>query len=191
MSALLDILQSIIVGGMIFLMVLYFNFKMHSVSEDVIANSLVQSEVVSISSILESDLHKVGFNFSDNEKIKTAKSDEIKFVSDIDNNGIIDTISYAISDSLEILETNNPNDRNLYRKINNNDPQIIGRINNLQIEYFDSSGNNLNISSLINSAERIKIAAIGINLNIESGYKIEDEYSTSFWRRKFRIKNTH
>ncbi|MCB0729930.1 MAG: hypothetical protein KDC88_02755 [Ignavibacteriae bacterium] len=189
MGTLLDILQSVIIGGMIFLMLLFFNFNMHSVSEDVISNTQVQSDIVAISSILENDFIKIGYHETGDEKIQVAKLNEIKFLSDIDNNGTVDSIKYYLSDTLEVKETTNPSDKNLYRKLNNSHHQVVGRVIDFSITYYDSTGNLLSYSQLLNSSARKKISEIGMNLNIESAIMLEEKYSASKWNKKIRIKN--
>ncbi|MCB9207872.1 MAG: hypothetical protein H6612_04735 [Ignavibacteriales bacterium] len=189
MGTLLDILQSVIIGGMIFLMLLFFNFNMHSVSEDVISNTQVQSDIVAISSILENDFIKIGYHETGDEKIQVAKLNEIKFLSDIDNNGTVDSIKYYLSDTLEVKETTNPSDKNLYRKLNNSHHQVVGRVIDFSLTYYDSTGNLLSYSQLLNSSARKKISEIGMNLNIESAIMLEEKYSASKWNKKIRIKN--
>lgn len=162
---------------------------MHSVSEDVISNTQVQSDIVAISNILENDFIKIGYHETGDEKIEIAKLNEIKFLSDIDNNGTVDSIKYYLSDSIEVKETTNPRDKNLYRKLNNSHQQVVGRVIDFSLTYYDSTGNLLTFSQLLNSSARKKISEIGMNLNIESAIMLEEKYSASKWYKKIRIKN--
>lgn len=191
MSSLLDIVQSIFIGGMIFFMLILFNEKMRNVSDDLVSNNIVQSNAIEISNILEYDLLKIGYNESSEEIVIAAKKDSIGFLSDIDNNGKVDSVFYSVTDSSEVLETENINDKKLLRKLNNEQPKIIGKLTDFEITYYDSLSNELSISQLINQSERIKISEIGIKLRVESDFKIDDKYQQSFWNKKIKIKNNN
>ena len=191
MSTLLDILQSMFIGGMILLMVMSFNFRMSVVSEDVMSNNLSQSNAISISKTLEHDFYKIGYGSSSNEKITLAEFEQIKFISDIDLNGVVDTILYFISDSTALEVTENPHDKNLLRKVNNEKEKTIGRITDFEISYFDSMGNSIDISTLTSSTERAKIHQVGLNITEQAAIKFESDYSSSFWMSKIKIKNVN
>ena len=191
MSTLLDILQSMFIGGMILLMVMSFNFRMSVVSEDVMSNNLSQSNAISISKTLEHDFYKIGYGTSSNEKITLAEIERIEFISDIDLNGVVDTILYSISDSTALEVTENPHDKNLLRKVNNEEEKTIGRITDFEISYFDSMGNSIDISTLTSSTERAKIHQVGLNITEQAAIKFESDYSSSFWMSKIKIKNVN
>lgn len=190
MAALLDILQSIIIGSMIFLMILSFKFRMRVVSEDVLGYNLTQSDIISTSHTIEYDFYKIGYNCSPNEKIVLAENQRIKFLSDLDNNGVLDTVLYSISDSLALISTQNPSDKYLLRKINNDNQLFIGRVIDFQLSYFDSLGNSLNTATLADSTGRKQILEVGVYLKVEATFKFEEKYTSAMWKKKIRIKNS-
>lgn len=190
MAALLDILQSIIIGSMIFLMILSFKFRMRVVSEDVLGYNLTQSDIISTSHTIEYDFYKIGYNCSPKEKIVLAEKQKIKFLSDLDNNGVLDTVLYSISDSLALISTQNPSDKYLLRKINNDNQLFIGRVIDFQLSYFDSLGNSLNTATLADSTGRKQILEVGVYLKVEATFKFEEKYTSAMWGKKIRIKNS-
>lgn len=190
MAALLDILQSIIIGSMIFLMILSFKFRMRVVSEDVLGYNLTQSDIISTSHTIEYDFYKIGYNCSPKEKIVLAEKQKIKFLSDLDNNGVLDTVLYSISDSLALISTQNPSDKYLLRKINNDNQLFIGRVIDFQLSYFDSLGNSLNTATLADSTGRKQILEVGVYLKVEAAFKFEEKYTSAMWKKKIRIKNS-
>ena len=155
------------------------------------SNNLSQSNAISIAKTLEYDFYKIGYGSSSGEKITIAELERIEFISDIDNNGIIDTILYSISDSTALQITENIHDKNLLRKVNSEEEKTVGRITDFEISYFDSMGNSIDISSLTSSTEREKIYQVGLNVSEQAAIKFESDYSSSFWMSKIQIKNVN
>jgi hypothetical protein len=190
MATILDILQSTVIGGMILLMVLSFQFRMKVVSEDIFGYNLTQSDVISTSQTIENDFYKIGYNCAGKQKIFSALPQQIKFFADIDNNGVLDTVTYSVSDSLTLLATQNPRDKNLLRKVNTGIQLLVGRVTDFQLSYFDSSGNYLSSAILADSTGRKKIMEVGVYFRTEAASKFEEEYTSAMWSKKIRIKNS-
>jgi hypothetical protein len=196
MATLLDILQSVIIGGMIFLMILSFKFRMRVVTEDVVGYNLTQYDILQTSHTLENDFYKIGYNTSTTkkEKVILAENQRLKFLSDIDNDGDIDSVLYSMSDSLALSGTQNPSDKYLYRKVNNENQLFIGKVTDFRISYFDSLGNSLSTAALTDSTGRKKILEVGFYLKVEAATKFEYEnvknYTSALLNKKIRIKNS-
>ena len=190
MATLLDILQATIIGGMILLMVLTFQFRMKVVSEDIFGYNLTQSDVISTSQTIENDFYKIGYNCSSKQKIFSALPQQIRFFADIDNNGVLDSVYYLISDSLALASTPNPRDKNLLRKINNGIQLLVGRVTDFQLTYYDSTGNVLSSATVADSTGRKRIMEVGVYFRTEAASKFEEEYTSAMWSKKIRIKNS-
>jgi hypothetical protein len=189
MSTLLDIITATFIGAILILMIIGITFYIENSSREITNANIAQINAKEIAEVLDYDLYKIGFRVPDS-KILVADSTRLVFRSDIDNNGKIDTLEYLLGNPNELTSTPNPNDRILYRVLNN-EPR---RGSNLGVVYFkfvyyDSSNTNINYSSLISQSQRDKIKAIGYHLRVESVFPIEGYYPGSELKKTIRPKN--
>lgn len=190
-STLIDLIGSTLIGG--FLLFLLFRLNDASVENSFVygGEAIAQSNLVEVVQIVEHDFRKIGY-CKDWEKIPDpsksilhASQNSIKFLTDEDNDGIPDTLSYYIGTTDELSNTPNPNDKILYRVRNNNTP--IGSnlgVTQFDLFFFDALGNKLSFPISIPSA----IYTMQINIKVEDVYgydrKNDDEkYSSAFWRQ--------
>jgi len=110
-STLIDILGSIVIGGMLMLILFRLN-------DSAVANSfryngelLVQKNLVEVVSLLEYDLRKIGYcavweNLPNPSKyIVAADSTSLKYLTDTDSDGYVDTLTYYLGPASELSGT--------------------------------------------------------------------------------------
>lgn len=189
MSSLLDIITATFIGGILILMIISIIFYMENSSREINNANIAQLNIKEISEVLDFDLYKIGYRVS-SSKILLADSTRLTFLSDIDNNGKIDTIKYELGSPSELPSTPNPNDRILYR-ILNNEPKKGSNLGvvDFKLVYFDSTKNILNYSLLSSQNNRDKIKAISYYIRVESVYPVEGYYPGAEIKRVIRPKN--
>ncbi len=186
MSTILDILASVIMGGLLLTTVLRLSDSAAEKNYNYSGELSLQQNLVTIAQIMEYDFRKMGYckiweNFPDPTKaIAYADTSSIKFYADIDNDGNIDSVSYYLGPVSELSGTPNPRDRFLYRVVNIEAPSGVNLgVTQFHLVYFDALGDTLSWPitqpSLINSYE--------INIRVESVYAYEEKYSSAFWRQ--------
>ncbi len=185
-STLIDILGSTIIGGMLLMILLRLNDA--SVQNTYVYGGelMVQQNLVEVVRLLEHDFRKIGF-CKDWEKIPdptqsiiTADSTSISFLTDVDSDGIIDTMKYYTGNVNELSGTANPRDRMLYRVVNNETP--IGTnlgVTQFQMLYFNALGNQISFPITIPS----EIYTMQINVTVENPAAYDNLYSSAFWRQ--------
>lgn len=186
-STLLDVLGSIIVGGLILLILFRLNASGTSNLYNNNSEANVQSAMISVASVLENDFRKIGYckdwtKIPDPTKIILyADTSSIKFLTDVNNDGIVDTLYYYIGPTSELTNTPNPRDRLLYRVVNNEAPKSsnVG-ITKFYLTYFDTFGNK--ITSLPVSPTS-KIQKMQIDLQVENPEPVDSTYVVAFWRQ--------
>ncbi len=188
MSYWLDIVGSFIIGGFIFLILANINLIISSSSSELSYATIVQSDLSNILDIVEYDFYKMGYRISDN-KITLAEKKKIKFALDIDDDGSSDSLYYYLGTTSELSITKNPDDKLVYRVVNSNSPEIIGRVRHFHLYYYDSTGNRISFSSLQNESSRRKIRSIDVKLVIESVESVDSVYIGAELRRKISPKN--
>ncbi len=189
MTSLLDIITATFIGATLILMILGIIFYIQNSSQEVNNANLAQMNVKEIAELLDYDLYKIGFRVP-GSKIILADSTRLYFLSDIDNNGKIDTIKYILGSPDELTVTPNPKDKILYR-VMNNEPlrgSNLGVVD-FKFTYYDSTNAKINYSSLVSQTQRDRIKTIEYYVKTESLYPIEGYYPGAEIKKVVRPKN--
>ncbi len=201
-SVLIDIVASMIIGGVLITI-------LWRVNEATIANTYensgelsLQQNLATIAMIIENDFRKIGYcsdwlKIPDPTKsIILADSTKIKFLTDVESNGIVDTMYYYLGPTSELTVTQNPRDRVLYRVINNQTPVASNLgVTQFNIIYFNSASDTIAFPVLVPG----EVSTMEINVTVENtfrslanestvGYKgdysgASEEYLYAFWRQ--------
>ena len=185
-STLIDILGSIMIGGILLMILLRLNDSAVQNAFQFNSESITQRNLVEIVQLLEHDFSMIGFckdwnYFPDPTKaIIKADSTSIKFLSDVDSDKDMDTLSYILSSPSVLSQTPNPNDKMLYRQVNS---EPLGGSNlgvtQFRLTYFDSFGAEIPFPILIPS----EIYTMQIDLVVEDVVAYNQEYNRVFWRQ--------
>ncbi len=185
-STLLDIFGATVIGGLLLLILLRINDA--SVENTFVYGGelIVQQNLVSVVELLEYDFRKIGY-CADWEKIPdpskailAATENSITYLTDVDNDGNVDTMRYYTGPTSELPMTPNPEDRMLYRVVNNATPRgsNLG-ITQFDLTYFDALGDSINFPVTVPSA----IVTLQIDIVVENTSAYDEKYSSIFWRQ--------
>lgn len=186
-SAILDILTSSVIGGILILILVQMNGKSTENNYKFSGELSVQQNLVTLVEILEYDFRKIGY-CSDFEKIPkpheailAADSNYIKFLTDIEPaNGIVDTMIYSLGPTSDLNETPNPRDRLLYRIINSQVPKEVNLgVTKFRITYFNTLGQELSFP-IVSPQE---VYTLQIDIIVENPAAYDNKYSSIFWRQ--------
>lgn len=182
MGAILDIVGSFIIGGLILLLVLSVNGNVSQMATEEQMRLMVQENITELAEEIEYDFRKIAYRFSTpSSAIISADSVSIKFWCDIDNDGVQDSVRYWLGPTSGTPGTPNPRDRILYRKVNN---QTIGGalgVVDFRLTYFNSSG--------AQTANLTQVKSILFSLTVESPFPIDTTYTQSSWSALVRPRN--
>lgn len=193
-NTLLDIVGSIIIGGLILLILFRLNSSATTSLYNNNSEAIVQRSMVSVIQVLESDFRKIGYckdwnKIPDPTKaILYADTSKIKYLTDINNDGIVDTMTYYLGPASELLSTPNPRDRKLYRVINSAIPKSsnVG-ITEFKLTYFNALKDTIKILPVVNTGQ---IHTIQIDIETQNAESMDSQYVTAFWRQvKLSAKN--
>ncbi|QQS35219.1 MAG: hypothetical protein IPM56_13295 [Ignavibacteriales bacterium] len=185
-SVILDIIGSIIIGGILLTIVLRLTDTAAEKTHNYSGELSLQQALVTVAQIVEHDFRKMGYcadwqKFPDPTRaIIQADTSAIRFYTDYDNDGDIDSIRYYLGTTSELAGTPNPRDRMLYRVVNTETAKTsnVG-VTQFYLTYFDAFGDTLSLPipdpRLINSFE--------INVQVENSYAYDNKYSSAFWRQ--------
>ena len=185
-STILDILGSIIMGGLLLLILWRLDASATDNNFNYGAEVALQQNITTVALILEHDFRKIGYCKDYNKipdpskSIISADSTSIKFLTDVNDDGNVDTIYYYLGPISELASTPNPRDRLLHRIINGQTHQEANLgVTKFRLNYFGALGDTLSFP--INNPGSISI--IEINLQVENSYAYNNQYSQAFWRQ--------
>ncbi|MBI3125112.1 MAG: hypothetical protein HYZ10_11985 [Ignavibacteriales bacterium] len=189
MNNMLDIVGSFIIGSLIILMVGNLNLQISATHRDNFYGSISQVEVVNAATVLESDFEKIGYKSTSSNKIILADTSAIQFYSDYDDDQTVEQVKYRIGSTSALSGTQNPNDRPIYRQIDDGQSMLIGAAKYLKFVYYDSLGNQISYQALTGQSSRNIVKMIQVNLIYESPFLIDGNYQTTQWKKTFNPKN--
>lgn len=185
-NTILDVIGSIIIAGILMLSI--FRLQ-NSSTEDLYrgtGNLTAQTNLATVVQILESDLRRIGY-CADWQKIPVpteailyADSTSIRYLTDINNDGSIDTMHYYFDFNKDIPETPNPRDRFLYIVSNSESPVDVNMgITQFKMEYYNALGTKLNFPI----PDPREIYSMQIDITVEDVAAYNENYQTVFWRQ--------
>lgn len=178
MGSYLNLIGSIIIGGMMLLIINNYNSSLSQTGFERTLDGITTYNASGIAKLIEYDFNRMGLRVPPTTTIiRRADSSRITFLSDIDNNGNIDSVRYILSVPDSASSTYNPRDRILYRLVNATPMRdaTMG-VTRFRIRYFDWDGHITTDPSQIRSFE--------ITLNVESAVPYDTTYSTFYWQTK-------
>jgi hypothetical protein len=155
-SVILDILGSMVVGGILLLTLFRMNDSATRNTYNFSGELIVQQNLVTSVEVLEYDFRKIGFcedpaklPHPEEDAILYADTSEIKFLTDLmitpfgstdpKGDGTLDTLKYFLGAASELTGTPNPNDRILYRIVNGSSKGVNLGVTKFKIRYFRDS----------------------------------------------------
>jgi hypothetical protein len=182
---------SIVIGGYLLLLLGRLNGSANANTYSYSEELTLQQNLAAVAQIVEYDFRKIGYckdfkAISDPSKsIILADSNKIKFLTDVNRDGIVDTMYYYLGPASELSLTKNPRDRMLYRVINKQAPKSANLgITEFRIVYMDV--NNDTIALPITTPGEIASMEINIAVEKTDAYGLESDknkYSGAFWRQ--------
>lgn len=155
-AVLLDIAGSVIVGGILLLTLFRMNDNATQNTYNFSGELTLQENLVATVEVLEYDFRKIGYcenpmnlPFPEKDAILYADTSEVIFLTDLmippyddpQGDGIVDTVRYYLGPASELTSTPNPNDRPLYRVVNNIPTSVNLGVTKFRIRYFRDSSN--------------------------------------------------
>ncbi len=185
-STILDIISSTVIYGILLLIVLRVNDSGASNSFIYTFDLLVQENLVTVAGLVEHDFRLLGYcadptKIPDPSKsIVSADSTSIAFLTDVNDDGVVDTMKYYTGPVSELASTPNPNDRFLYRVVNNETPKGMSLgVTAFNLLYFNAQGDTIHFPILVTG----EIYTMQITITVENVAAYDTTYSTAFWRQ--------
>jgi len=167
----IELAGSFIIGGMLLLSILSLNADIMETATINSLGTIAQKNATVVVSILETGTVVI-----------TDLSDTtIKFLADVDDDGSVEEISYYLGPKSEPSDTDNPNDRYLYRSVDGAALDVALGLISWNLTYFDSNG-----AATITPAD---VRTIRISFTVETVISFDERYGSARWEGRFSPKN--
>jgi hypothetical protein len=194
MAAIMDVVFSMILGGLLLLVVIDAN-EIASENQSLYnGNMLVQELLITTAQMIEGEFRNMGFGVPETTgTIISADTSEITFLIDLDRNDTIDTVSYGVGPAAELSSTQNELDRYLYRSVNYGPTFKIGVVTVFNLQYFTRAGETL--STPVQGDRLPEIHVVEVTLEVQNPYALLRKeshvqtgernalYSSSLWQQ--------
>ncbi len=194
MQYVLDYVLSAILGaGLILIMnsaneIAAENYSMYN------GDMVVQEMLTQTAYLLEGELRNMGVGLPETERtVLWADTSGLGFLSDVNLDGYVDTIQYFAGSPSEMLQTMNELDRPLYRRINSENPLMVGAVTVFRLRYLTRSGTLL--STPVVTGQLSEIYSVDITMEVQNPYALSRPkemvqtgertalYSSSLWQQ--------
>lgn len=185
-ASIFDLIGSVIIGGVLLITLIKINDSATRNTYGFTGELVVQENLVTSVEVLEYDFRKIGycedpFAIPNTKRaILYADSTDITYLTDVNFDGIPDTMRYYLGPTSELSHTPNPDDRMLYQEINGNRAGVNLGITLFKIKYFGALGEEL---SLPRTFPPTGIFSMQIDIRIENTSAYDEEYRYAFWRQ--------
>jgi hypothetical protein len=203
-ATLIDLLGSMIVGGLLFIILLRLNEASTQNTFNYNGELQVQQNLVSVVQTIEYDFRKIGYCanpdiINPTQAIISADSTSITFQTDFPTagsnlgDGTVDILQYYLGPASELSNTPNPYDRKLYRVENYGTPKSANLgITEFYIVYFNTIGDVLpcpvaNPGEIQTMQINVKVENTAAYYNIYADTAHQYQYTSAFWRQ-IRLK---
>ena len=185
-NVILDIVGSILIAGILLLSI----FRLQNSSTENLyrgtGNLTAQTNLANVVQILETDFKRIGYCADwtqipvPTEAILYADSISIKYLTDMNKDGVLDTMHYYFDPSTDIPGTPNPRDRYLYRV---GKGEVAVKVNmgitQFKMEFYNALGTKLAFPI----SDPREIFSMQIDLTVEDVAAYDEKYQTVFWRQ--------
>jgi hypothetical protein len=184
-KVLIDIIGSTIIGGFLLFMVLNLNGTVQRTVFSTGNDLSVQENLVNIVSMIEHDFRRLGWCYDQTKipdptkSIISATRNSIKFVTDVNSDGNLDTLEYKFDSTQVAGQTANPHDRMLYRTLNRVVQPLYVGMTQFDFKFLDALSDSIPFP--IVSAQGIYEMQLSITLESPSAY--DTTYSYAYWRQ--------
>lgn len=186
-STMIDIVGSYIIAGVLLTFMLNLDRNITQANYTSVNDVIVQTNIVNAAKIIETDFRRIGYcaipnNIQDPSKaIISALPTGISFITDVNGDGLVDTVTYSVGTAAALTQTPNPRDFLLYRKVKTGATSStttfsIG-LTQFQIAYYDQQEDSLTFPITVGNVYEMRMT-----MQLQSPFAYDTIYSYSYWR---------
>jgi len=178
MSSIMDMITAAVIFGVLTLTVARVQSNINISAYQNQYNVIVQTNAVELARQIEWDFTKIGHRIS-GQKILMADSTQIRFVANLENATVTNTVRYYAADVSQCPATSNAKDFPLFRVQDGLTTKQNWGLTSFRISYFDAS--NVKIPTPITSVSDLdRIHSINVAFQLESPEPVVSLHDTTW-----------
>jgi len=178
MSSIMDMITAAVIFGVLTLTVARVQSNINISAYQNQYNVIVQTNAVELARQIEWDFTKIGHRAS-GQKILMADSTQIRFVANLDNATVTNTVRYYVADVSQCPTTSNAKDFPLFRIQDGITAKQNWGLTSFRISYYDAS--NVKIPTPITSVSDLdRIHSINVAFQLESPEPVVSLHDTTW-----------
>jgi hypothetical protein len=195
MAIVLDIIVSLSIGGLLLLGIINANVVVNENVSIVDGELMVQQLLTSTAQLVEGEFRNMGVGVpEDSATIIRAERSRISYLTDINRDGVIDSVTYWLGAVHELTGIQNDSVRLLHRRVGNGPVAAVGMVSKFALRYFSQNEMDTLVPPIaFNDLKQIKIVEITMEVqspsamyrdprDVRSGQR-NAFYSSSYWRQ--------
>jgi hypothetical protein len=185
---MLDILISIVFGGMLFLNLIDSGNIAYENRQEGQSMMIVQQDLTVMVQMLEGEFRNAGCGVATTSPtVLRGETSYISFAGDQDGNGSPpDTMTYYLGNTSEMSGTPNENDRPLYRRMNGGAPMLVGALTILQFRYFNMNGEEMPVPVPVDRLAEVRTIEVSAETQSPGGVQTQGGktiFPASMWQQ--------
>lgn len=177
-SALVDMITSAVIFGVLALTVARVQANINVTMFENQHNVVTQTNSVELARQIEWDFTKIGHHVA-GQKVTHADSTEIRFLADLENKNVVNTVRYKVGDTSQCSMTMNKHDYPLFRIQDGRAVTQNWGLTNFKIMYYDASEQKIP-TPITDAADLAKIHSIKVAFQLESAEPVVSDHG-SVW----------
>ncbi len=172
----IGIVGSFVTAGILLVSLLSLRLSLFQNATQSTLSLMCMQNVETISEIVEHDFTKIGYGTSTNV-ITTADSNRVTFLSDINDDGTLNTVTWHFDPDVPIPATSNPDDRALRRILDGDVNDIHLTVTSFSLDYLTAR------STATTNPDSIRQLRVTVICQTPEAYR--GRYAQSSWEKTF------
>lgn len=172
----LGLTGSFLIGGILLITILTVHMSVREDSATTTLQITAMTNASTVAEIADNDFTNIGVGIG-TSSLLSASATDISFLSDIDGDYAIDTLTWQYDSTSADTATLNPNDHRLLRIVNGDTLKFSSNVTAFDLTYFNDIGG---ITTNLDSIRRIRVRVL-----CESPAQYGNEFQTSAWQRTY------
>jgi len=172
----IGIVGSFITGGILLISILALHLNLFRNATQTTMDVMSMDHLKAVVEVVDHDFTKIGYGVSA-DVFSVADSNQLTYQSDIDNDGIVNTVSWRFDPGQPITQTPNPNDFTLQRIVDGNTTNLSLTVTDFSLAYFTINGTaTTNLDS---------IRQVQVNIICQAPARYNSRYAESAWEKTY------
>jgi len=167
---------SFISGGILLISLLSLQLNLFRNSTQSTLSLMSMNNVEAITEVIDHDLTKVGYDVT-SDVITFADANQITFLSDINNDGTTNTVTWQFDPAQPDTDTPNPNDRQLQRTVDGNTITFPLNVTSFSLEYKTKRGTS--------TTDPDSICRIHVEIICQAPDRYHGRYAEAVWEKTY------